>query len=131
MLQVGADLYCDTALILCELERRFPKPTLFPTQLAAAADSIAYRAENRLFRPISLYASGSNMDHLPEGLQADRSLMRGLPPPDAETLRRATARNALLVRVQLPQIEAMLSDGRGWITGPAPTVADLAAYQAL
>jgi glutathione S-transferase len=131
VLQVGADLYCDTALILRELERRFPVPALFPTQLAAVADAIAYWAENRLFRPISLYASGSNMDQLPEGLQVDRSLMRGLPPPDAETLRRATARNAPLVRVQLPQIEAMLSDGRGWIAGPSPTVADLAVYHAL
>ncbi len=131
MLQIGADLYCDTALILRELERRFPMPTLFPIQLAAAAEVIAYWAENRLFRPISIYASGSNMDHLPEGLQADRSLMRGLPPPDAATLHRATARNAPLVRMQLPQIEAMLSDGRGWIAGPAPTIADLAVYHAL
>jgi glutathione S-transferase len=131
VLQVGADVYCDTALILRELERRFPMPTLFPVELAAAADAITYWAENRLFRPISLYASGSNMDHLPEGLQADRSLMRGLPPPGAETLRRATARNAPLVRAQLPQVEAMLADGRSWIAGQAPTAADLAVYHAL
>ena len=30
VLQVGADIYCDTSLILRELDRRFPKPPLFP-----------------------------------------------------------------------------------------------------
>ena len=30
-MQIGADIYCDSAMILLELERRFPEPTLFPT----------------------------------------------------------------------------------------------------
>src|SRR6202140_2473315 len=30
VLQIGADIYCDTQVILRELERRFPQPTLFP-----------------------------------------------------------------------------------------------------
>jgi glutathione S-transferase len=131
VLQIGADIYCDTSLIVRELERRFPEPTLFPAGLSAAAEAIAYWAENRLFRPISLYVSGTNLDHLPAGLQADRSLMRGLPPPDADTVRRAAVRNAPLVQAQIPRVEAMLADGRAWIAGPAPTVADLAVYHAL
>jgi glutathione S-transferase len=131
VLQVGADVYCDTSLIVRELERRYPDPTLFPAELAASADAITYWAENRLFRPIALYVSGSNLEHLPEGLQADRSVMRGLPPPSPEAMRRAVTRNAPLVRVQLPQVEAMLADGRTWIAGDAVTVADLAVYHAL
>lgn len=131
VLQVGADIYCDTSLIVRELERRHPAPSLYPPDGAALADAITYWAENRLFRPMSLYVSGSNMDQLPANLQSDRALMRGLPPPDAETMRRATARNAPLVRAQLPRIEAMLAGGRTWIAGPAPTVADLAVYHAL
>ena len=30
VMQVGADIYWDTQVILRELERRFPEPTLFP-----------------------------------------------------------------------------------------------------
>ncbi|MBC8048876.1 MAG: glutathione S-transferase N-terminal domain-containing protein [Chitinophagales bacterium] len=30
VMQIGADLYCDTQCILRELERRFPTPTFFP-----------------------------------------------------------------------------------------------------
>ena len=131
VLQAGADLYCDTRLIVRELERRAPAPTLYPPAQAAMADAMAYWAENRLMRPITLYVSGMNLDHLPAGLQADRSVMRGLPPPDEATMRRAARRNAPLVRAQLPTIESMLADGREWIAGPAPCVADLAVYHPL
>jgi glutathione S-transferase len=131
VLQVGADIYCDTSLIVRELERRRPTPTLFPPSYAPVAEAVAWWAETRLFRPISLYVSGSNLEHLPPNLQADRSLMRGLPPPDAATVRRAARRNAPLARTQLPTVESMLANGRTWIAGPAPTIADLAVYHAL
>lgn len=131
VLQVGADVYCDTHLIVRELERRKPAPTLFPQHLAAAAGMIAYWAEHQLFRPISLYVSGTNADLLPDNLQADRSAMRGLAAPDAATMERATKRNAPLVRAQLPLVEALLADGRAWIAGDAVSVADLSVYHAL
>ena len=131
VLQVGADIYCDSALILRELERRFPTPTLCPAAHMAEANMIAYWAENQLFRPMSLYVSGSNLDVLPKNLQADRSQMRGLAVPSDETVRRAAKRNAPAVRVQIRWIEDLLSDGRDWIAGPAVTAADLAVYHAL
>lgn len=131
VLQIGADVYCDTALIVRELERREPEPTLFPPHLAALADAIAYWSENRLFRPMSLYVSGNNMDVLPPNLQADRARMRGLPEPDAATMARAAARSATHVRPQIAAVDSMLADGRAWIAGDAPTIADLAVYHAL
>ena len=85
VLQIGADIYCDTRLILRELERRQPLPSLFPSDYEAHATAISYWAENQLFRPISLYVSGSSPELFPLSLQADRAHMRGLPPPDAES----------------------------------------------
>lgn len=131
VLQTGADLWCDTRLILRELERRHPAPALLPAALLPQIDAMVYWAENRLMRPITLYSSGMNGDVLPAGLQADRSAMRGLPPPDEATMRRAALRNAPLVRAQIPAVEAMLADGRAWILGEVPTVADLAVYHPL
>lgn len=32
VLQIGADIYCDTQLILRTLERLYPEPSLFPRQ---------------------------------------------------------------------------------------------------
>lgn len=131
VLQEGADIYCDTRLILAELERRQPQPALFPPSHHAVAKTIEYWAEQQLFRPISLYVSGTNQDVLPTNLQADRSLMRGLPVPDEATVRRAARRNAPAVRVQVAWVEEMLADGREWIAGPVVTVADFAVYHAL
>ena len=131
VLQIGADVYCDTRLILRVLERLQPQPTLFPPAHAAAAHAIAYWAETQLFRPISLYVSGSNPDVFPLSLQADRARMRGLAPPDAAAMQRAARRNAPLVRAQVPLVERMLADGRDYILGREITVADLACYHAL
>lgn len=131
VLQAGADVYCDTSLILRELERRCPQPTLYPPGCAAMASAIAFWAERQLFRPMSLYVSGNNLDVLPADLQADRSRMRGLPEPSPETVRRAAARNAPAVRVQIVQVAEMLADGREWIAGPAVSLADFSIYHAL
>jgi len=131
VLQIGADIYCDTRMILRTLERLQPEPTLYPKPYQALAEPLAYWAETQLFRPISLYVSGSNPDVFPLSLQADRALMRGMPPPSANAMKRAAARNAPLVRAQLPLIEDMLSDGRKWVLGPATTIADFAIYHAL
>ncbi|MEM7751045.1 MAG: glutathione S-transferase family protein [Pseudomonadota bacterium] len=131
VLQIGADIYCDTRLILRVLDRLAPKPTLYPENTIGLANAISYWAENQLFRPISLYVSGTNADVLPPNLQADRSAMRGLPPPDAATMERAARRNAPLVRAGLTRVADMLADGRDWILGDAVTIADFSVYHAL
>lgn len=131
VLQIGADIYCDTRMILATLERLQPAPTLYPEPYAATAHAVAHWAETQLFRPISLYVSGSNPDVFPMSLQADRAAMRGLPPPSAEAMARAATRNGPLLRAQLPLIEAMLADGRPFVLGPATTVADFSIYHAL
>jgi glutathione S-transferase len=131
VLQIGADIYCDTHMILRALEHLQPVPTLYPSACAAHADAMAYWAETQLFRPISLYVSGSNPEVFPISLQADRALMRGLPPPSAQAMAQAASRNGPLVRVQLPVIEDMLADGRQWILGSDTSTADFSIYHAL
>ncbi|MEM9360522.1 MAG: glutathione S-transferase family protein [Pseudomonadota bacterium] len=131
VLQIGADIYCDTRLILRVLDQLAPEPTLYPANTIGLANAISFWAENQLFRPISLYVSGTNADVLPPNLQADRSAMRGLPPPDAATMERAAKRNAPLVRVGLARVSDMLTDGRDWILGDTITIADFSVYHAL
>lgn len=131
VLQIGADIYCDTRLILRELDRRHPHPPLYPKGCAALANMIAYWAETQLFRPLMLYVSGINQDVMPPTLAADRAIMRGLPIPDSEIVRRAAHRNAPAMRVQIVWIDHLLSDGRAFIAGPEASIADFAVYHAL
>lgn len=131
VLQIGADIYCDTQLILRELDRRWPQRTLYPHPYAGAANMIAYWAETQFFRPLMLYVWGTNQDAMPPELAGDRAVMRGLPIPDRETVTRAAQRNAPAMRLQIAWIEQLLSDGRHFIAGPVATVADFAVYHTL
>jgi len=131
VLQIGADIYCDTRLILRELDRRHQAPTLFPPGLVGMANAIAAWAEGPLFRSVMLYAWGTNHDLMPPELFEDRARMRGFPTPSMPSVERAASRNAPLVRAQLPLIEDMLADGRRWICGDRFSVADLAVFHAM
>jgi glutathione S-transferase len=128
VLQEGADLWCDTRLIARELERRVPAPTLFPKATAGAADAIAWWAEMQFMRPVALFVSGINADHMPAGLHEDRARLHGLPPPSIEAVRKAATRNLHLVRPQIAWIAQMLEDGRPYLLGDVPCIADFACY---
>ncbi len=49
VLQIGADIYCDTALILRVLEQRHPTPACLPAPLAGAVSLLEDWADHRLF----------------------------------------------------------------------------------
>ncbi|MGY3494271.1 glutathione S-transferase family protein [Bradyrhizobium sp. USDA 4502] len=131
VLQIGADVYCDTRLILRELERRHNEPTFFPRGRVGLANAVAAWAEGPLFQSVRLYAWGTNHDLMPRELFEDRARMRGLPIPSVASVEQAAARNAPLVRAQLPLVEEMLCNGRPWLCGEQFSVADLAVYHAL
>ncbi|UYN96347.1 MAG: glutathione S-transferase family protein [Enhydrobacter sp.] len=128
VLQEGADLWCDTRLIARELERRVPLPTLFPAESRGAAEAIAWWAEHQFMRPVALFVSGINAEHMPPGLHEDRARLHGLPPPSLDAVKAAAERNRHLVRPQLGWLADMLADGRPYLLGRGPCIADFAAY---
>jgi glutathione S-transferase len=131
VLQEGADLWCDTRLIARELERRVPEPTLFPAATSGGAEAIAWWAEHQLMRPVALFVSGINADHMPAGLHEDRARLHGLPPPSIGAVRKAATRNLHLVRPQIQWLADMLQDGRSYLLGDQPCIADFAAYHVI
>ena len=70
VLQIGADIYCDSSLIAQELERRYPTPTLFPD--GGPVSRLRWPpGRHRFFDPGSGLAMGLN-DELPADLLKDR-----------------------------------------------------------
>ena len=49
VLQIGADIYCDTQLIMLELEKRAPQPPLLPPGQAGEARAIAMWVDRNIF----------------------------------------------------------------------------------
>ena len=52
VMQIGADIYCDTQCILRELERRFPEPSFYHGTDAGTANALSFYLDRTLFSPI-------------------------------------------------------------------------------
>jgi glutathione S-transferase len=132
-LQIGADIYCDTALICDVLEEHQPEPTLYPPQQEAVARVLAQWADSTLFWA----AMGHNLS--PKGAAA---LFAGQPPEAAQAF--AADRGAMRTNMTslrpgdataaygsyLRRLASMLDD-QPFLLGDAPCVADFAAYHPL
>ncbi|MEQ8347273.1 MAG: glutathione S-transferase family protein [Sneathiellaceae bacterium] len=129
-LQVGAHIHCDTRRILAELEERHPEPSLFLSGVAQN-EIIAHWAESQFFWAAAHYVTGLNADLLPHRFHADRAAMRGLPPPPADAVRKAGQRALAQLRPGIHRIHGLLHDGRPYLLGPAPELADFAVYHGL
>src|SRR3984893_7096494 len=75
-LQIGADIYCDSQLIMRELERRHPSPSFYPAG-RGAADALAWWAEKTTFSPVAGIFFAKRPDALPEGFLEDRARFSG------------------------------------------------------
>jgi len=133
LLQIGADVYCDTSLIATVLEHLKPEPALFPGHLKGIARIVAQWADGDLFWAAMGYtlspkgAAAMFANQPPEAAQAfaaDRGAMRtgmtSLRPGDATSAYRS----------HLRRLAPMLHE-QPFLLGDAPCIADFAAYHPL
>jgi glutathione S-transferase len=133
ILQIGADIYCDTALIADVIEGISPSPTLYPPAVAAASRTLAQWADSTLFWtaiPYTLQPAG--LAHMfagapPEALKAfgeDRKAFRAnIPRMQAPEARAAFG-------LYLGRLEAMIGD-HAFFLGENPSIADFSLYHCL
>ncbi|MGD0072886.1 MAG: glutathione S-transferase family protein [Candidatus Binataceae bacterium] len=131
VMQIGADVFCDTRTIMRELDRRYPSPLLADPRVRGIAAAIEAWAERDLFWPIARYVTGVNAETVDPQLHIDRAALRGKPPPSIEQVRTAARRNLVQMRAELPIVEQMLSHAGAWLLASGPGKADLAVYHGL
>jgi glutathione S-transferase len=133
VLQIGADIYCDTAIICDVLEHVQPTPALHPPGVNGGARLVAQWADSSLFMAAMAYnfspkgAAYFFKDRAPEDAKAfgeDRAKMRGgagrMHPGDA-----TSAYKSYLRRI------ASMVDEQAFVMGGQPTLADFACYHPL
>lgn len=133
VLQVGADIYCDTALICDVLEHIGPKPTIYPDAVKGAARIVAQWADSALFTAAMAYNfqpagvaqvfAGAPVESV-QAFVADRGAMRG------GAARMSSADAAATYKSYLRRLANMLH-GQDFLFGAQPCVADFAAYHPL
>ncbi|PKM31365.1 MAG: glutathione S-transferase [Gammaproteobacteria bacterium HGW-Gammaproteobacteria-11] len=136
VMQVGADIYCDTALIARRLEREKATPALFPEGREAAACGLAQFADQVLFQ----HAVAINFQ--PHGLAArfagaPEAMIKGFMA-DRKALFSGGTASRLETEVALAQWPALMSrletqlqrDG-DYLLGNEACIADFAHYHPL
>jgi glutathione S-transferase len=133
VLQIGADIYCDTALICDVLEHRQPSPALHPQGSNGGSRIFAQWADSTLFSVSMAYnfspkgAAFFFQGQSPEIAKAfaeDRSKMRG----GASRMHAGDATSAY--KSYLRRIASMV-DNQPYVMGEQPSLADFSCYHAL
>lgn len=124
-MQIGADIWCDSAAILAELERRYPAPRGAGTAAGdpGLAAALGFWADRPFFMAAVTLVFGTAGDRVPAAFIEDRRRMAG-------TFDVARMRHALPVmrdqfRAHLGFLDAQLADGRPFLGGDAPGLVDL------
>ena len=133
VLQIGADIYCDTALICDVLEHMVPTPSLYNAAPKGLVRSLAQWADTLLFPVAMAYnfqPKGAQhvMASMPEDVvkvfAADRQAMRGggarMPAADATAMYKS----------HLRRISSMLV-GQSFLLGDQPCLADFSVYHSV
>jgi glutathione S-transferase len=136
ILQIGADVYCDTSLIARVLEHSAPAPTLFPYGDRLEGKAMSHFADSVLFNitvPVGFQPGGMMKLFHPEmtaetlaEFGKDRAAMR-----QGGTVRRGPLAECRANMAQLlPGIEAQLA-ARPFLLGASASECDFALYHVL
>lgn len=136
VLQVGADIYCDTALIARRLEQEKATPALFPEGYEAVAAALAQYADQTLFQiavainfqPHAMQARFAGMpEQAAQGFMRDRQALFS----NGSASRIATDEALAQWPVLMGRLELQLQRDGDYLLGDSPSIADLAWYHPL
>ncbi|MBI5722031.1 MAG: glutathione S-transferase family protein [Burkholderiales bacterium] len=132
-LQLGADIYCDSALAAKVIERLAPTPTLYP-ESAPLAEQVAQWADSTLFWAAVVWgaqpgAIAVTMDGLPpealKALAVDRAALT------AGMKRLSVGEARIQVQRHCAAFARQLGDGRRFLFGAEASIADFSVAHGL
>jgi glutathione S-transferase len=127
VLQVGADVYCDSQLIARTLERLHPQRTIFPNGSEGLCSAFGFWSDRPLFLasvPVVFSAIGPAV---PKEFLEDRTKLTGGRTDFAQVMKAGPEATEQL-RAHASFLETQLADGRPFLLGDAPSLADFSAY---
>jgi glutathione S-transferase len=127
VMQIGADIYCDTKCIIRELEKRFPEPTLFPSGLTGLSWGVAEWTDGPLFQDILTVALVEMSPNMPQEFLNDRGPLYFGPGFSLDEIKAKYSNCLANVRAQLGWINEGLKSSN-FIFGAVPSLPDALAY---
>lgn len=127
IMQIGADIYCDSHCILRELQRRHPEPTFFPGGAGGLPWAIN-RWTDGLFDVAVRVSLGANADQLPEAFAKDRVRLFLGPQGDLNKVKADLPHTVAQLRAQFGWMDQRVSGGRRFMLGDQPGLPDALCY---
>jgi glutathione S-transferase len=127
VMQIGADIYCDSQCILRELQNRHPEPTFYP----GGADGMPWainRWADGVFDTAVRLSLGSNADQLPADFAADRVRLFLGPNGNLQRLKADTPHFVAQLRAQFGWLDERLAADRKFLLGDQPGLPDAIGY---
>lgn len=127
VMQIGADIYCDSQLIVRELDRRFPDRPLFPAGSEGLVNATEQWSDKVVFQSAVIAIFGSIGDAVDPAFIKDREALSGQPFNVAAM--KALAPFAITqIKAHAALLAQQLAAGPAFLAGAAPCLADAAAY---
>ena len=127
VMQIGADIYCDSQLIVRELERRFPQLTLFPQGDHGLAHANAMWSDRAVFQAAVAIIFGGLGDKVPAAFINDRTALSGRSF-DPAAMQAAVPHMEAQLRAHIALLSDQLADGRRFLTGDRAGLVDANGY---
>ena len=128
VMQVGADIYCDSHMIMREIERRQPEPTLYPGGSQGMPWAVAEWTDGSLFQNVIRTVFADTRETMPEGFWADRGGLYFGDGFDGDAIEAALVQNLVEIRAQFGFVDQRVSEGRDFMLGDAPGLPDALCY---
>lgn len=128
VMQIGADVFCDSQCILRELDRRFPEPTFFPGGGAGMPWIVSRWADGEMLDLVVRVVLGHAPDKLPPAFAEDRGRLYLGPDWDLNRVHADLPHIVAQIRGELGWIDQRLAGGRAFVLGHAPGLPDALCY---
>ena len=128
VMQVGADVYCDSQCILRELERRFAQPTLVPGGAQGLGWGVSCWTDGAMFDNAVGVVLGAALDDLPPEFAADRGRLYFGADFDLQAHARDLPHKLAQLRAQFGWADDRLRQGRQFMLGLDPGLPDTLLY---
>lgn len=131
VLQVGADIFCDTNIILPTLERLHPEPTFYPEAPRALVKALSFSWERAVWlAAIGVRVHAAETD-APADFLRDRAEDYLYVDMSKAAMEPKAAANIQHMRAQLAWLAEALRDGRPYLFGNKPGALDLAYFHVI
>jgi glutathione S-transferase len=128
VMQIGADIFCDSLCIARAIQERFPEPTLYPGGGDGMVWGVSRWTDGPFFQTALEVIFGAQHKNMPPEFVRDRGQIYFGADWNMERLESALADSVARLRVQMGWVEERLATGRKFLLGDTPGLPDALAY---